>query len=86
MKLRIGPPRREEPTSVEPGQPHRYREVDDPGITAFASGGGQFGFGMAAPVATTNRFMRTRHCCLPGCNRERHDPIHEAARPETDRA
>jgi hypothetical protein len=78
MKLRIGP-RRQEPTA-DPGQPHRYRELDDPGA-AFASGGGQLGFGVAGPVATTNRFMRTRDCCLPGCNRERHDPIHEVARP-----
>lgn len=62
----------------DPGTPHRFKQIDDPGMAAFASGGGQVtqGFGSVIQVATTDNFIRKARCGVPGCGRDRSDPIH----------
>jgi hypothetical protein len=66
---------------AEPGEPHAFVEVNDPGIAAMASGGGgrsTGGFGGVTSVAVTDNYLRKSRCGLPGCGRERPDPIHAA--------
>jgi hypothetical protein len=66
---------------AEPGEPHAFVEIDDPGIAAMASGGGgqaMGGFGGAASVAVADNLIRKSRCGLAGCGRERPDPIHAA--------
>lgn len=62
----------------DPGTPHEFRQIDDPGMGAFAAGGGSVGqgFGSVIQVATTNNFVRKSHCGVPGCGKDRSDPIH----------
>lgn len=76
VKLRL-PRRRAEPMAVDPGSPHRFRQIDDPGVSAMASGGGPgLGYGAMGSVAVTDNFIRKQACGVPGCGRDRHDPIH----------
>ena len=62
----------------DPGTPHEFRAIDDPGLAAVAAGGGQGGqgYGSMTQVATTDNFIRKSRCGVPGCGRERSDPIH----------
>ncbi|MEW5991412.1 MAG: hypothetical protein AB1736_08730 [Chloroflexota bacterium] len=76
--MRLGFRKRDEPP-VNPSQPHPFRQIDDPGVAAMASGGGpQLGYGAYGQIATTDNFIRKARCGVPGCGRDRHDPIHEA--------
>jgi hypothetical protein len=61
-----------------PGTPHEFRSIEDPGIAAVASGG-TFKFGGTGgltAVVTTDNFIRKSRCGVPGCGLERTDPIH----------
>ena len=79
MKIQLRLPwRRAEPTPVDPGSPHPFRQIVDPGIVAIASGGViGTGYGSASPIAVADNVVRKQRCGVPGCGRERHDPIHE---------
>jgi hypothetical protein len=62
----------------DPGTPHEFRQIDDPGMGAFAAGGGSVtqGFGSVVPIAMTDNFVRKSHCGVPGCGKDRSSPIH----------
>ncbi len=60
-------------------QSHPFRETNDPGIAAFASGGSQYGGSQVNMLATTANYLRSTRCAVPGCGKERHDPIHRPA-------
>jgi hypothetical protein len=63
----------------DPGKPHQFRRIDDPGLGALAAGGGQ-GTPGASPftmVMATDNYIRKARCGVPGCGRERSDPIHQ---------
>jgi hypothetical protein len=80
MKIQLPGHHAAEP-HAEPGRPHAFVEIDDPGIGAMASGGGgrgMGGFGGVASVAVTDNYIRKSRCGLAGCGKERPDPIHAA--------
>ncbi|OGO53253.1 MAG: hypothetical protein A2V84_08925 [Chloroflexi bacterium RBG_16_70_13] len=78
--MRLPIRKRQEP-HPDPSRPHEFRQIHDPGIMAIAGGAGMSrSFGAATPVAVTDNFIRKSRCGVPGCGRERHDPIHEADR------
>lgn len=61
----------------DPTQNHAFVETNDAGIGAAASGsslGSTFN-----RLGMTTAFLRSTRCAVPGCNKERHDPIHAAA-------
>lgn len=59
----------------DPGTPHEFRQIDDAGMGAMASA--QWGRGQSiAGIAMTDNFIRKSRCGVPGCGRERSDPIH----------
>lgn len=64
--------------ATDPGSPHPFRQLNDPGLGAAISGssGSQTGAGIALNVAATGNFVREQHCGVPGCGRDRDDPIH----------
>jgi hypothetical protein len=70
------PWRRRDP---DPGTPHAFRDIDDIGLAAIAAGGSQWdqASGSLAQVKTTDNFIRKSRCGVPGCGRERSDPIHQ---------
>jgi len=80
MKFQLRLPwRQAEPKPVDPGGPHPFRQIDDFGIAVLASGASAtyaYG-GLSGPVALADNFIRKQRCGVPGCGRERHDPIHE---------
>lgn len=80
--MRIQAPwHRDAESHAEPGKPHAFLEVNDPGIAALASGcGGRStrGSGGVTSVAVTDNYIRKSRCGLAGCGRERPDPIHAA--------
>ena len=63
----------------DPGTAHEFRQIDDPGLGAIAAGGTQFeqGYGSIGQLVTTDNFIRKSRCGVPGCGRERSDPIHQ---------
>jgi hypothetical protein len=64
----------------DPGQHHPFRETDDPGIVALASGGGfRGGNADLQRLAVTTATLRGTRCALAGCGKPREDPIHFAA-------
>ena len=70
--------RREPPP--DPGSPHEFRQIDDDGIGALAAGGAYGGagdFGGLSQLTTTDNFIRKSRCGIPGCGRERSDPMHQ---------
>lgn len=71
-------PRRPDP---DPGTPHAFRPIDDVGIAMVASGGAGSapapGYGGLTQLVTTDNYLRKSRCGVPGCGRERYDPIHE---------
>jgi hypothetical protein len=65
---------------VDPGTPHQFRQIDDDGMAALAAGGayGSAGeFGGLTQLAATDNYIRKSRCGVPGCGRERGDPIHQ---------
>jgi hypothetical protein len=62
--------------AIDPKRPHRFVETNDAGLGAAASGGTYQG-NQANVWAVTTAFLRSTRCTLPGCGKERHDPIHE---------
>lgn len=65
---------------VDPERPHAFRQTDDFGLAAVAASGpgGVEGSGsQAVAAAVTDSYRRTSRCGVPGCSRERGDPIHQ---------
>jgi len=68
------------PRSTQAG--HRFRQIDDPGIGAFAvSRGHELGLGGIDAIDTTDSFIGKSRCGVPGYGGYRHDPSH---RTESD--
>lgn len=63
---------------VNPNTPHTFRSTDDPGMGAAAirSGGSRGGQALGINVALTGNYTRALRCGVPGCGRDRDDPIH----------
>jgi hypothetical protein len=63
---------------AEPGRPHEFVELYDPGMASLASGagGGRSVLGGISPVTIADNYMRKSRCGLPGCGRDRFDPLH----------
>ena len=63
---------------VDPKQPHEFQPIDDPGLAASASGGPTgMGYGADYQAVMTGNFIRRMRCGVPGCDRDRSDPIHQ---------
>ena len=78
MKLHL--PKRGSPLPhIDPGKPHFFVEINDAGMGAAASGsGGNRGTSSLMATVVTTSYMRTSHCGVPGCGRDRHDEMHAA--------
>ena len=63
----------------DPSQSHEFVETDDPGLGAAASGSAFRATSMPNVLGVTTAFLRSTRCALPGCGKERHDPIHAPA-------
>jgi hypothetical protein len=62
----------------DPGSPHVFRPMNDAGMGAAAAGaaGTISGQALAMDAAVTGNFVREQRCGVPGCGRDRDDPIH----------
>lgn len=70
--------RRGSAAPVNPNAPHTFHSTDDPGMGAAAirSGGSGGGQALGINVALTGNYTRALRCGVPGCGRDRDDPIH----------
>ncbi len=64
--------------ATDPGSPHTFQPLNDTGIGAAAAGAGGMvsGQALAMEAAVTGNFVREQRCGVPGCSRDRDDPIH----------
>ena len=62
----------------DPGSPHAFRPMNDPGMGAAAAGSGGTigGQALAMDAVVTGNLVREQRCGVPGCNRNRDDAIH----------
>ncbi len=58
---------------------HPFQETNDPGLATAASGSGNYQGTLANVWAVTAAFLRGTRCGMPGCGKERHDPVHALA-------
>lgn len=63
----------------DPKQHHAFKETNDPGVGAFASGGSTTSGSQVDMLGTTSNFLRATRCAVPGCGKPREDPIHAPA-------
>jgi hypothetical protein len=65
-------------SAPDPGSPHQFRPLNDPGMSAAAAGGSGTisGAALGMDAAVTGNFVREQRCGVPGCGRDRDDPIH----------
>jgi hypothetical protein len=70
--------RRRPKAPINPNAPHTFQSNDDAGMGAAAvrSGGGRGGQALGLNVALTGNYTRALRCGVPGCGRDRDDPIH----------
>lgn len=68
-----------EPPRVEPHQPHEFREINDAGLGTGLGGMTGRGATNLNMIAMTDNYLRKSVCGVPGCGKDRGDPIHEAA-------
>ena len=64
---------------TDPGRNHEFVETNDPGLGAAASGSAFRGTNTPNVLGVTTAFLRSTRCAMPGCGKERHDPIHAPA-------
>jgi hypothetical protein len=64
---------------TDPKQNHLFVEINDPGMGAAASGSAFRGSSTVNILGVTTAFLRSTRCAMPGCGKERHDPIHAVA-------
>jgi hypothetical protein len=59
------------------GGAHPFKETNDAGLGALASGGGPLGrVGAGTQLAVTASYLRATRCAEDGCGKTRDDPIH----------
>jgi hypothetical protein len=68
-----------EPHGGDPNRSHPFQETADPGIVPAASAGGNYGGAQHNMWAVTTATLRGSRCAMPGCGKERHDPVHSLA-------
>jgi hypothetical protein len=79
MKLHL-PGRHPEPAvHGEPGKPHAFVVINDPGMGAMAASTNMLVGGSAPGVVMADNAIRKSRCGLAGCGRAREDEIHAAA-------
>jgi hypothetical protein len=64
---------------VHANEPHVFLPVHDAGLGTGLAGLGSRDSGFPAQIAITDRYLRTSACAVPGCGKDRDDPIHEPA-------
>lgn len=69
---------------VDPGRPHEFVEVSDPGMAAVSIGAAGGRLGGISPVTVVDNYVRKSRCGLAGCGRDRFDPLHVADRGQGD--
>ncbi len=78
MKLHL-PGRHHEPVvHADPGKPHAFVQINDPGLGAMAATTSTRVGGIPTAVVVADNHIRKSLCGLAGCGRERHDEIHAA--------
>ena len=62
----------------DPGSPHAYRPMNDPGMGAAMAhaSASETGAALGLEVAATSNFVREQRCGVPGCGRDRDNSIH----------
>ena len=55
---------------------HPFRETNDVGMGAVASATMGYSPSNVSVFGVTAAHLRATRCAVPGCGRERHDPIH----------
>ena len=60
----------------DPKRTHAFLETNDAGMGPAASGGGWVSGNQASVLGVTAAHLRSTRCAVPGCGKERHDPIH----------
>ena len=67
-----------ETSAPDPGSPHPFQPMNDRGMSAAAAGAGGTVSGQAniMDAVVTGNFVREQRCGVPGCGRDRDDPIH----------
>jgi hypothetical protein len=63
---------------VDPYHSHLFLETNDSGLGAAASGSAFQTTDVVNVLGVTTAFLRSTGCAVPGCGKERHDPIHAA--------
>lgn len=78
MKLHVRFPwQRAESRAVEPRTWHWFSQTFDPGRAAIATGSGLGpNYGTIGSVTVADTDVRKGRCSVPGCGRDRDDPIH----------
>jgi hypothetical protein len=64
---------------VHADEPHKFRPVHDAGLSTGLGAANRGAVGGISMLALTDRYMRTSACDVPGCGKERDDPIHQPA-------
>jgi hypothetical protein len=64
---------------VHANEPHEFRPIEDAGLATGLGTVSRMAGSQIAMLAMTDRYMRTSACDVPGCGKERDDPIHEPA-------
>jgi len=60
----------------DPKLNHPFVEINDPGMGAVASGSVFRTTNQVNDLGITTAYLRSTRCAMPGCGKERHDPIH----------
>ena len=68
--------RRDRNDIADPAREHPYVEINDPGVGAVSSGSGNYGGNLMGTLGMTTAYLRSTRCAVPGCGKERHDPVH----------
>ena len=78
MKLHLPGTRHQPEVHADPGRPHAFVVINDPGLGAMAAGSSARFGGVPTAVVVTDNYVRKSHCGLAGCGRDRSDEIHAA--------
>ena len=60
-------------------EPHEFRPVRDAGLGTGFAGISPSDASSPAQLVMTSRYLRASGCAVPGCGKDRNDPIHAPA-------
>jgi hypothetical protein len=75
MVMRVPWSHREQ-APVNPSEPHEFQRIRDVGLATGLARLYQPGGGGISDIAMTNNYLRKSRCGVPGCGKDRYDPIH----------